>query len=705
MRLLTTCFKRFVTVILLLSAVTISKVEAYYTTKGQDIVHRVTGQRVLLQGFGIGCWLLPEGYMWGIRKLDRPWQFEEAIVDLVGEKDAAIFWRLYHENFLTEEDIEAMKLMGVNSVRVALLASALQPRCGQPDNPPYKYCEEGFKYLDNLVDWCGKYKIGVIWDMHGAPGAQNAANISDSDGQARLWTEKEKYWPRCIELWYKIAKRYENRECIVGYDLLNEPLLKRYEGIDVGLLRELYVLLTEKIRTVDKDGIIFVEGDDWAQDFVILEPLDWDEHLVIAFHSYPPIANQKGLHRWDKLRKKYNIPLWHGETGEQRPPYHGNQQSTQFLNSADVGWSWWTHKKFENSTQPWYCPRTEGFQRIIDYWKGKGARPSKEQAKEWLFDQARKTNTRFCEFLPDMVRSLVPLGVDKYFAAMGTVAPAILKQPKDAELELGDSTSLVVRTSGNPVNFQWAKNGKVLPGQNSSRLRIEKPAMIDNNTKYTVTVYNEKGSATSRQVLLEVKPFSGPIISKGSAEVIIDGIVDQQWQGIQSLPIDNVVAGTRTSQVDLSGIFKLLWDEKNLYVLVEVSDDVKQHTGERGHRNDSVEVYIDLDNSKSDFYGDDEFQFRYEWSRPKVFTVIGKGVEGIKGATRDVDNGYIMEMAFPWSGIGGPVSKGQYIGIDVHVNDNDHGTREGKIAWKARRDNSYRTPLVFGTVRLSGTVR
>ena len=42
---------------------------------------------------------------------------------------------------------------------------------------------------------------------------------------------------RCIELWKRIAKRYADKKCIVGYDLLNEPLLARYEGVDVGLLR------------------------------------------------------------------------------------------------------------------------------------------------------------------------------------------------------------------------------------------------------------------------------------------------------------------------------------------------------------------------------------------------------------------------------------------------------------------------------------
>ena len=64
--------RQLLLIVILVGAVFISQASAYYTTKGQDIIDSTTGEKVLLKGFGIGCWLLPEGYMWGIRKLDRP---------------------------------------------------------------------------------------------------------------------------------------------------------------------------------------------------------------------------------------------------------------------------------------------------------------------------------------------------------------------------------------------------------------------------------------------------------------------------------------------------------------------------------------------------------------------------------------------------------------------------------------------------------
>jgi hypothetical protein len=393
-----------------------------YTTRGDRIVDRATGRPVHLIGFGLGGWLLPEGYMWGIRKLDRPWQFEQAIEDLIGPADAAEFWRRYHDNYVTEQDVRAMALMGINSLRVPLLASQLMPKA-QPDSARYTFSDQGFRLLDSLVAWCTRYRVGVIWDMHGAPGAQNAENISDSDGQARLWTEPDVYWPRLRALWRRIAERYAGNPYIIGYDLLNEPLLRRYQGIDEQDLRKLYVQLTETIRAVDANGIIFVEGDDWAQNFRALEPIDWDPHLALAFHSYPPTTSAQGLARWDSLRVRYHVPLWHGETGEVEAPFDRNREATRFLRSANVGWSWWTHKKMASATQPWRCPATPGFQRILDYWQGRAERPTAEQARAWLFDQAEKVNSRYCEFLPEMVASLDGLDPRRWISIPGTVPP------------------------------------------------------------------------------------------------------------------------------------------------------------------------------------------------------------------------------------------------------------------------------------------
>ncbi|NQV15558.1 cellulase family glycosylhydrolase [bacterium] len=674
--------------------------QAYFTTNGQDIVSRNTGEVVQLRGIGLGGWLLPEGYMWGSGQLNRPRQLEAAIEDLIGQRNARKFWTLYYENFVTKEDVEIMRSWGVNTLRIPLLASMIQPRENQPAYPPYLYSEENFEILDNLVDWCEEIGMGVIWDLHGAPGGQNAENISDSDGRARLWTESEVYWPLTLDLWDKITRRYVEYKCIVGYDLLNEPLLARYPGVDPGMLRQLYLKISRVIRETDTDGIIFIEGDDWAQNFNILEPLDWDSHLVLAFHSYPPSSSQNTIQRWDDLRDKYDIPLWHGETGEQDPPWEVYKRSTEFLETANIGWNWWTHKKFELSRQPWSISRTDGFERLIDYWNGKGQRPGRWQAKRWLFDQARKTNTKYCDFMPGMVESLKPLDPSIYVQSIGIQAPTIIEQPRSQTIEDGYGAILSVKTRGYPISYQWYRNGELMPGADMFQIVLHHSPRSRRAGQYHVIVSNEMGSIESDKARIEYGEFTGVTIPGALIAPIIDGEADSVWQAYEQLDLNNLIIKGRADAADLSAWYKAAWDSENLYFLVSVKDDILSTNSSIDYMKDGIEIYLDVDNSKSSFYGNDDFQLRCILDSPVVGASIGNISETIILAQKKMSGGYQMELSIPWNSISSSGAAYEFLGLDIHVNDNDTNTRDAKIAWWATRDNSYQKPSVFGTLKL-----
>jgi hypothetical protein len=655
-----------------------------YSTSGDRIVDRATGEPVHLIGFGLGGWLLPEGYMWGIRTLDRPRQFERAIEDLIGPADAAEFWRRYHDNYVTEADFRAMAAMGVNSVRPALLASKLMPP-EQPESPPYDFSDEGFRFLDSVVTWGTHYKVGIIWDMHGAPGAQNAENISDSDGEARLWTEPDTYWPRLDALWRRIAERYAGNPYIIGYDLLNEPLLRRYEGIDEADLRTLYVQLTETIREVDSNGIIFIEGDDWAQNFQMLEPIDWDPHLALAFHSYPPTSSARGLARWDSLRTRYDVPLWHGETGEVGAPFNLNREATAFLRSANVGWSWWTHKKIARETQPWHCPPTEGFQTILDYWQGRAERPTAEQAREWLFDQAEKVNSRYCDFLPDMVASLDGLDPAGWLSIRREERPAIYLQPVDKDVEVGDVAVLGVRATGYPLEYTWLRDGVVVETGTGPTMAIT-PTSEAEGGMWQVVASNALGADTSRPARVEVRPFTGLEVPHSSEFGAFT-------------PISHLVTGPdMPAPDDLSARWALRWDDAGLHGRIEVTDAVLRNQDGRPGHNDGVEIYLDPDNAKTLEYQEDDVQIRIIRGG-SITAERGTMPQGFAGTQREVAGGYVVDFTLP---LDAAISRGAFVGIDVHVVDNDNDRREHKIGWAARDDNAYRSPASLGTIRLGG---
>lgn len=47
--------------------------------------------------------------------------------------------------------------------------------------------QDGFKRIDDVVEWCRKYGLYVILDMHDAPAGQTGDNIDDSYGYPWLF--------------------------------------------------------------------------------------------------------------------------------------------------------------------------------------------------------------------------------------------------------------------------------------------------------------------------------------------------------------------------------------------------------------------------------------------------------------------------------------------------------------------------------------
>ena len=78
---------------------------------------------------------------------------------------------------------QAVRLRGLNSVRLPLRYAPLWDLEQGTPRP------EGFAFLDRVVDWCERHRRWLFFDLHCAPGGQNAGNISDSDGVARLYAD------------------------------------------------------------------------------------------------------------------------------------------------------------------------------------------------------------------------------------------------------------------------------------------------------------------------------------------------------------------------------------------------------------------------------------------------------------------------------------------------------------------------------------
>ena len=250
---------------------------------------------------------------------------------------------------------------------------------------------------DSVLEWAKPHNMYVILDLHAAPGGQGYnADISDyDDSKPSLW-ESEANQVKTIALWRKIAEKYKDNQWIGGYDLINETNWNLPGGT---LLRQLFEQITTAIREVDKKHIIFIEGNDFANNFTGLTP-PWDDNMVYSFHKYWSTVYENDLDWITPLRETHNVPLWMGESGE-----NSNTWYTDFislLEKKDIGWAWWTIKKVGDIDSPFSVKLNSGYQKILDFWKNEGDKPTEEEAYSAMMQLAEDLLIENCKYRKDI---------------------------------------------------------------------------------------------------------------------------------------------------------------------------------------------------------------------------------------------------------------------------------------------------------------
>jgi len=355
------------------------RVKGFLKAKGHKIVNG-DGEEILLNGWGLGNWMLCEGYMWMAsdnRKFDRPLNIEDTIRDLTGSSYAKEFWKQFRANYITRRDIARMAELGYNSVRIPF-----NWRLFMNDEPgEISFVEEGFKLIDSCLDWCEEYRVYAFLDLHGAPGGQTGDNIDDSrDNMPRLFMDQD-YWDKGIALWQELARRYKDRWIVGGYDLLNEPIRTvrfDFPNVDYLLpkLAQFYDESIAAIRKIDKEHLLSIEGHHWSTDPAVFWK-KYDDNMVIHFHRYgcPPDLNAYKV--FTDLREKLNAPLWLGETGENNNMWYAALYTLAF--KLDIGINVWPWKKMERANSPISVKKPAGWEALINYTKG-GPKPTKKEA-------------------------------------------------------------------------------------------------------------------------------------------------------------------------------------------------------------------------------------------------------------------------------------------------------------------------------------
>lgn len=374
-----------------------------YLHRSGKYIYNANNQEIILRGIGTGNWMLNEGYMMRSANVaGTHTQFRDKLTGTIGETNTATFYESWLNNHFKKADLDSMKVWGFNSIRLAMHYKWLTlPIEDEPVTGQDTWFENGFIRIDTLLKWCTQNEMYLILDLHGAPGGQgHDQNISDYDpSKPSLWESPENQ-RKTVALWKKFAERYATEPWLGGYDLINEPNWELPNGT---LLKQVYVQITNAIRTVDQNHIIFIEGNWFANTFTGLTP-PWDNNMVYSFHKYWN-SNALGSISWMlDIRNSYNIPIWLGETGENSNPWFTSLIA--LCETQKIGWSWWPVKKagINNILK---SPISSNYENLIKFWTSGVPNVTPQQAFEAVMEWSDNHKIENCTVQYDVIDAMM----------------------------------------------------------------------------------------------------------------------------------------------------------------------------------------------------------------------------------------------------------------------------------------------------------
>jgi len=144
--------------------------------------------------------------------------------------------------------------------------------------------EEGYKHIEEILNWCRKYEIYIIPILNVCP-------IGGHRGGPKFFASK-KAMNQVIEFWRKFVSRYKDRVEIGGYGILDEPHAggqSIYDPVFKASLKQYMESIIDEIRIIDLITPIYI-GTVYGSPYGFVQIDATKQHIVYNIHFYEPMA-------------------------------------------------------------------------------------------------------------------------------------------------------------------------------------------------------------------------------------------------------------------------------------------------------------------------------------------------------------------------------------------------------------------------------
>ncbi len=197
------------------------------------------------------------------------------------------------DTFITEEDIKAIKNLGVDHIRIPVDFELIED--GQGD-----ILEEGHTYIRKGIDWCLQNNLNVVLDLH-----KTAGYVFDDASYSNGFFDNEVLQQHFINLWKVLATRYGDNPDRVALEILNEVV----DPAVADKWNNIAHRTIQAIREITPDSWIIVGGTR-NNSVVSVKELGapYDERIVYTFHCYEPlIFTHQGAYWIENMPEDYKI--------------------------------------------------------------------------------------------------------------------------------------------------------------------------------------------------------------------------------------------------------------------------------------------------------------------------------------------------------------------------------------------------------------
>jgi endoglucanase len=192
--------------------------------------------------------------------------------------------------FITEKDIRFIKSLGYDHVRIPIDEKELWTEDGKPS-------EAAFGFLTRCLDWCAKYRLRAIVDLHTI--RAHHFNAPVEGGTITLWTDV-KAQDNFIRLWKELSERLAKYPAsMVAYEIMNEPVADNPEDWNRLVSRSVTA-----IRAREPGRVLIIGSNRWQtpDTFPSLKVPEGDRNIVLSTHTYAPLIFTHYKAPWTPLK-------------------------------------------------------------------------------------------------------------------------------------------------------------------------------------------------------------------------------------------------------------------------------------------------------------------------------------------------------------------------------------------------------------------